>query len=104
VTLEFDGKTYEESVPFGSVKVIPVPEDTVALAMIRPSRQFDAGRGYGHEVKKDVNGGVVGVIIDCRGRPLALPEDVRARNAKLVEWFLAMNMYPAESLKKYAEV
>ncbi|MGI6620785.1 MAG: glutamate mutase L [Bacillota bacterium] len=103
VTLEYDGKTIEESVPFGSVKLVPIPEDKTASAVIRPARQFDAGRGYGHEVKTTVNGGVVGVIIDCRGRPVVLPEDVKARNEKLVEWFLAMNMYPEESLKKYVE-
>ncbi len=104
VTLTVNGQTFEESVPFGSMKVIPVPQDTTAEAVIHPTRQFDVGAGYGRELKTTVNGGVVGVIIDCRGRPIVLPEDVKTRNAKLVEWFLAMNMYPEESLKKYAEV
>ena len=73
--------------------------------MIRPARQFDGRqRLWGHEVKTTVNGGVVGVIIDCRGRPVVLPEDLKARNEKLVEWFLAMNMYPKESLGQYVEV
>jgi len=104
VTLTVNGQTFEESVPFGSMKVIPVPQDTTVEAVIHPTRQFDVGAGYGRELKTTVNGGVVGVIIDCRGRPIVLPEDVKTRNAKLVEWFLAMNMYPEESLKKYAEV
>jgi uncharacterized protein (TIGR01319 family) len=104
VTLDYEGQTIEESVPFGSIKVIPIPENKIAEAVIQPARQFDAGKGYGHNVEATVNGGVVGVIIDCRGRPIALPDDVALRNSKLVEWFLAMNMYPAESLKKYAEI
>ncbi len=104
VTLDYEGQTIEESVPFGSIKVVPIPENKTAEAVIQPARQFDAGKGYGHNVEATVNGGVVGVIIDCRGRPIALPDDVALRNSKLVEWFLAMNMYPAESLKKYAEI
>lgn len=104
VTLEVDGQTLEESVPFGSMKVIRLSEDKTAEAVIRPTRHFDVGKGYGHELKTTVNGGVVGVIIDCRGRPVVLPEDLKARNEKLVEWFLAMNMYPKESLGQYVEV
>ncbi|MGI6626827.1 MAG: glutamate mutase L [Bacillota bacterium] len=104
VTLDYEGEKIEESVPFGSIKVIPIHEDKTVEAVIQPSRQFNAGKGYGHNVETTVHGGVVGVIIDCRGRPLALPDDVALRNSKLVEWFLAMNMYPAESLKKYADM
>jgi hypothetical protein len=41
-----------------------------------------------------VEGGVVGLIFDCRGRPLQIPEDQSSRREKLLEWFQAMNMYP----------
>jgi hypothetical protein len=102
--VEFGSPCLEESVPFGSMKVIRLSEDKTAEAVIRPTRHFDVGKGYGHELKTTVNGGVVGVIIDCRGRPVVLPEDLKARNEKLVEWFLAMNMYPKESFEKYVEV
>ena len=39
-------------------------------------------------------GGVVGVIIDCRGRPLVLPEDREERVRKLTEWNDALGVYP----------
>ncbi len=104
VTLDVDGETIEESVPFGSIKLIPIPDGKTAEAVIKPDRHFDVGKGYGHELETTVTGGVVGVIIDCRGRPVVIPEDVTERNRKLVEWFLAMNMYPEESLKKYVQI
>ncbi len=104
VTFDFEGETIEESVPFGSLKLVPIPENKTTEVVIHPARHFDVGRGYGHDLETTVNGGVVGVIIDCRGRPVALPEDVQERNLKLVEWFIAMNMYPEESLRKYAQI
>ena len=103
VTFDIEGQVFEESVPFGSVKLVNVPDNKTAEIVVRPARQFNVGKGYGHELKASVNGGVVGILIDCRGRPIALPEDIKERNSKLVEWFLAMNMYPEESLRKYAQ-
>ncbi len=104
VNLTVDGETIEESVPFGSIKLIKIPEDKTVEVTARPARQFDLGRGPGHELKTTINGGVVGVLIDCRGRPIVFPENVEERNKKLVEWFIAMGMYPEESLKKYVQV
>lgn len=104
VTVNISGKQVEEEVPFGSMKVIPLEEGKTAKARIQPSRQFDVGKGYGRTLETTVNGGVVGLIIDCRGRPLQLPENVSERNAKLLEWFRSMNLYPEDALKKYAEV
>lgn len=102
VVMEYDGKTIEEEVPFGSMKLIPLPDGKTAKAVIHPTRQFDVGKGYGHSMEVTLYGGVVGVIVDCRGRPLQLPDDAAKRNAKLLEWFRALNVYPEESLKKYA--
>ncbi len=104
VELEVDGQKIVEEVPFGSMKRIPLEDGKKAKAIIHPTRQFDVGKGYGHTLETTVNGGVVGVTVDCRGRPLTIPEDKAQRNKKLVEWFVAMNMYPEELLKKYAEV
>jgi hypothetical protein len=47
-------------------------------------------------VRKVVQGGVAGVIIDTRGRPLQIPSEDSARVAKLKEWFRAMNIPLAE--------
>ncbi|QUL99644.1 MAG: glutamate mutase L [Candidatus Fermentithermobacillus carboniphilus] len=104
VILDTGDKKIEEEVPFGSMKLIPLPDGQTARAVIQPTRQFDVGKGYGHTLETTVNGGVVGVVIDCRGRPLQLPEDAEQRNAKLIEWFKAMNLYPEDALKKYAKV
>jgi len=104
VSVNISGKEVEEEVPFGAMKVIPLDDGKTAKARIQPSRLFHVGRGYGRTVETTVNGGVVGLIIDCRGRPLQLPENVSERNAKLIEWFRSMNLYPEDVLNKYAQV
>lgn len=104
VELEFDGKTVVEEVPYGSMKLIALEDGKKAKAVIHPARQFDVGKGFGHALETTVSGGVVGLTIDCRGRVFDVPEDKALRNKKLVEWFRAMNLYPEESLMKYAKV
>ncbi|HHY34626.1 MAG TPA: hypothetical protein GX510_03150, partial [Firmicutes bacterium] len=87
-----------------AIKRVPLGVDEKVKAEIHPSRQFDVGKGNGHAVETELTGGVVGVLIDCRGRPLSLPENDRERRAKLLEWFKSVDMYPEEALAKYARV
>lgn len=104
VEIEADGGKIVEEVPYGSIKLIPFEDGKKAKAVIQPSRQFDVGKGFGHSLETTVTGGVVGITVDARGRVFEMPQDMALRNKKLVEWFLAMNLYPEESLKKYAKV
>ncbi len=49
---------------------------------IQPSREVDLGAGPGRTVRRTVSGGVVGLVIDCRGRrPLPLPDHPSGENA-----------------------
>ncbi|UCE67304.1 MAG: methylaspartate mutase, partial [Candidatus Zixiibacteriota bacterium] len=70
-----------------------------AKANLRPDRHFDIGRGKGNTVHKDLSGGVVGIILDGRGRPFDLPADPKTRVAKLKEWMLELDIYLRERLE-----
>jgi uncharacterized protein (TIGR01319 family) len=89
-----DGKTVEETLPFGAIKRIPLKEQEKANVELRPARGFDIGAGPGHALNTAVEGGVVGIIIDARGRPLVLPAESEERRKKLLEWFKALDIYP----------
>jgi uncharacterized protein (TIGR01319 family) len=82
----------EEVIPlrFGTLVRRPLALGETRPVEIRPSRRFDAGAGPGRPVKGTVEGGVVGLLIDCRGRPLQLPTDDEARVRKLGEWETAV--------------
>ena len=73
---------------------LPLPVGEKARVTISPTLRFDVGLGNGKEIQADINGGVVGIIIDCRGRPLVLPEDREERVRKLTEWNKALGVYP----------
>ncbi|WP_319586224.1 glutamate mutase L [uncultured Desulfobulbus sp.] len=88
--IEINGETI--SIPFGSIRVIPLKAGEKAEMLITPSKGFDVGAGKGHPHTVEVEGGEVGVVIDARGRPLQIPSDDSQRLAKLKEWFAAFGL------------
>ncbi|MGC8668946.1 MAG: glutamate mutase L [Chthonomonadales bacterium] len=87
------------SVPFGTIRVIPLGfkqgEDGApaqAEVVLQPARGFDVGAGRGRTRTVTATGGVVGLIIDARGRPLALPAERSDRIKALKEWHAAMGI------------
>jgi uncharacterized protein (TIGR01319 family) len=70
VQLVVDGSEVVESVKVGDIRVLPLGEDEVVEATFTPHRRLDLGAGRGRQLKKQVQGGEVGLILDARGRPL----------------------------------
>jgi len=66
------------------------------LSKLWPAREFDVGLGRGSAAtpRAEVEGGAVGIIIDARGRPLALPPDRERRQARVLQWLQATRAYP----------
>jgi hypothetical protein len=87
------GETVAREVAFGEVELIPLPVGETAEVALEPARSFDCGEGRGKRVEAEVTGGVVGVIIDCRGRPLSLPESDSERAESHRKWNEALNIY-----------
>jgi uncharacterized protein (TIGR01319 family) len=64
-------------------------------AVLEPEKQLDLGAGPGHKVETELHGGVVGLILDGRGRPFdlsTLSEDDRV--SYLMKWMNEMDIYP----------
>jgi len=81
------GKDYEVEIHQGTLRRIVIPAEVSAVLELEPERHTDigfGGRGVGGRLK--VFGGVLGVIIDARGRPLRVPQDEEARITKLRQW------------------
>ncbi|MCD6098891.1 glutamate mutase L [bacterium] len=89
-----DGRVEEGELLYGEMKKFTLAVGEKAKAKLKPARGFDLGQGKGEEVNCEVSGGVVGLILDGRGRPLLLPEDKDERVQKLVEWYRAIDIYP----------
>lgn len=95
-----DGETLEEDMKFGEVKLIPLADRSEAKAVITPAKNFDLGEGSGRAVEKTIMGGVVGVLLDARGRPIYLPEEDDARKEMLIKWFRSLHLYPERKLEE----
>jgi len=92
-----DGTIARHSALFGGITLIPIPEGERVTLNVNPERSFDVGAGRGKPVSHSVRGGVVGMVIDTRGRrPFVLPEDAAKRIELLREWNRALSLYPRE--------
>ncbi len=86
-----DGRSLQVEVPFGSLEVIPLPAGQTANLELRPSRHFDVGLGTkGQAGTTKVEGGVIGIIIDARGRPLPTADDPQIQRQRMQRWMWDM--------------
>ena len=84
-------------VRFGDMVLLPLPANGTARLTAAPERGFDVGLGKGRVLTADVLGGVVGLIVDARGRqPFELPSDASTRIDRLRQWNAALQTYPRE--------
>ncbi len=106
-----NGEIYEESIPFGEIVRLNLGVGENAKAILKPSSGCDLGTGKNTEVETTISGGVVGIIIDTRGRELYfdeklnketmsahIPSDNAARVESLKKWMKALEVYPQEWL------
>jgi uncharacterized protein (TIGR01319 family) len=84
-----------EDIPFGDLRLYPLEIGEKASLKLQPSRRFDLGAGHGTPIETEAMGGVVGLVIDTRGRPLEIPSDSKQRVAQLTKWQDALDIYPS---------
>ena len=89
-----DGRTVKDRLAFGDLKVYPLTLGAKARMTMHPVKSVDLGSGPGASVTREVQGGVVGLLLDGRGRPLQMPVESSARVAALKKWFDAVDLYP----------
>ncbi len=89
-----DGRTLDETLPFGSLQLHPLAPGQEAEIEVTPVRGCDMGAGPGKKVTGVVYGGVVGLLLDGRGRPVQLSAEKGARLEQLRRWAAAVGLYP----------
>ena len=81
-----DGSDARAEVKFGEIEMLPLGVGQVARLTVQPLHRADIGNGPGRTAAVQVTGGVMGVVIDARGRPLNLPSDPGRRRELLKKW------------------
>jgi len=92
-----DGRMEKGQLAFGELKLFALTREQQATVTMQPAKQVDLGSGPGQSFTKTVQGGVVGLMLDGRGRPLQLPGQQAARVATLNRWYQAVGLYPTGS-------
>ena len=99
VKVTIDNQTTD--VNYRDMALIPLGLNETKEVTISPSKQFDVGEGKGKQIQVHVEGGVVGLIIDARGRPLDISDDDEKRIGLLKNWNQALNIYPETEKKNH---
>ena len=82
-----NGSELEVEVRYGDLEILPLPIGQEAVLELTPRRGFDVGVGArGKGDKRRVSGGLAGLIIDARGRPLRLSNETERRREQIQKW------------------
>ena len=79
---------------FGELKLILAPFESLQ-AKFTPGKGLDIGAGKNEVLETNIYGGVVGIILDARGRqPFNLTDNAEDRISQLKEWSEETDEYP----------
>ena len=81
-----NGAEARADVAAGSLHVLALPSGQTARLAVRPRAGIDAGFGPGRSGNISISGGILGLVIDARGRPIRLPSDSAKRRDVLKKW------------------
>ncbi len=77
----------------GDMKLIRLSGEQTCEMEVTPEKGFDMGAGSGKPVKRMVRGGMVGLILDARGRAIAVPQAEAERRAAIARWAAELCIY-----------
>jgi hypothetical protein len=78
----------------GELKLLSVPYEPVKV-LLTPGKGLDVGAGKNEQFETTIFGGVVGIILDGRGRhPFNLKNDSKLRVQDLIKWSENTDEYP----------
>ena len=76
----------------GQLQWMPLADGEEVEVALQPARRWDVGAGPGQALNVRVCGGVVGLVLDGRGRPIQMASD-QDRRRQISDWQQALNLY-----------
>ena len=87
------GEKKEISLDDGQLILIKAVYQKIDITLT-PSKGVDVGAGSGEIIQTKIFGGQVGIIFDCRGRPLKISDQANKRILDIKNWSDALEEYP----------
>jgi hypothetical protein len=97
-----DGSNETHEIVSGDLRLVPLGPGETVKARLSPAKGCDLGWGPGKTVEKELHGGVVGLVLDGRGRPILLDPADPARVETIARWTGALDAYPARETESVA--
>jgi len=89
-----DGRSFTRDIKYGSLSVLPVDLGEKVSLHLRPLNRFDVGMGGpGKAGKVNAVGGILGIVIDTRGRPLQFSPDQEKNRKRNEAWRKTFSKY-----------
>ena len=76
----------------GQLQWVPLADGEEVEISLQPARRWDVGAGPGQALNARVRGGVVGLVLDGRGRPIQMAAD-QDRRRQISNWQQTLNLY-----------
>ena len=76
----------------GQLQRMPLADGEEVEVSLQPARRWDVGAGPGQALNARVRGGIVGLVLDGRGRPIQMTTD-QDRRHQISDWQQALNLY-----------
>ena len=76
----------------GQLQRLPLADGEEVEVSLQPARRWDVGAGVGQALNARVRGGIVGLVLDGRGRPIQMASD-QDRRRQISDWQQALNLY-----------
>ncbi|OQB36093.1 MAG: hypothetical protein BWY06_02933 [Candidatus Latescibacteria bacterium ADurb.Bin168] len=93
--MEFqNGRREHGTMDVGDLRHFPLGLNETAKLRANPAKGWDLGYGSGKPVEAVIHGGVVGIVLDTRGRPIQFAADRPAQIADTVRWNKATDQFP----------
>jgi hypothetical protein len=86
-----NGHAAEFEVKYGTIEALPLSIKQDAKVRLHPYHRFDVGNGPGVDVNLTVTGGLYGLIVDARGRPIEAPVESKHRIETYRKWQAALD-------------
>ncbi len=84
----------------GELLKVPLPDQPCEI-VVHPAAGFNVGAGINRPVRRQVQGGLLGLLLDGRGRPLVLPAALGDRSRLHTDFYRAVDAFPEEVLDDF---
>ncbi len=85
----------------GELIRITLPAEPCEL-VVTPAAGLNVGAGPNRALHRRIQGGLCGLLLDGRGRPLSLPKSEAERHRQIIDAYRAVDAFPEEILQDFA--